>query len=316
MIQNFLDNFSLSVEPFTLTPNLDLMYKNPQHQQIFQRLLYQLQTGNSLLVISGEVGTGKTLLCRKLLYALEENHSTAYIPNPGAVSKNISAAIASDLGLSGHKISDEFSIFDSINRKLVENINENKPTVLVIDEAQLLNDEAIESVRMLTNLETSDQKLIQIVMFAQPELLEKLEQPSLRQFSQRVTEFLSLDRLPTERVAEYIRKRLILSGHDNGDIFKGEAIKLITQYSQGVPRIINVLAEKSMQNCFARQDDTVDKQDVKGAIQMCVRQLETVSQRHTQKKKSPGRFFSITMIIILLTMLGGLCYLDFYSLFT
>ncbi len=274
-------HFGLLEAPFSLTPNTRYFLNSRGHSDALELLMVALREREGFIKITGEVGTGKTLLCRLLLNALDQTARTAYIPNPSLTPENLYEAVADELGvvIDGHD-HNTHRILKALTQKLIEYAANGRQVVLVIDEAQAMPESTIEALRLLTNLETENARLLQVVLFGQPELDAMLNRPSLRQLKQRITFQYQLNALDKASVAQYLRHRLSQAGYNGGDLFGPAALRLITRASGGIPRLLNILAHKSLLAAWGRGDRHIDRWHVKQAIQ------DTESAYH------PGWFWS------------------------
>lgn len=277
--------FGLREAPFTLTPNTHFFLQSETHRQALEMLLVALRNKEGFLKITGEVGTGKTLLCRKLLNALGDDYVTAYIPNPHFSAETLYCLLADELGAQqktqGHNpiynqidgylnqdVTTEKHVLalQRINECLIRYANDGKQVVLIIDEAQAMPDETIEALRLLTNLETESAKLLQVVLFGQPELERMLDQKHLRQLRQRITFQHRIQPLTRRDIEHYISHRMLLAGYQGGRLFEARAINLLTRASQGVPRLVNILCHKSLMLAYGQGEKTVAARHMKAAI--------------------------------------------------
>ena len=251
--------FGLTKNPFEISPDPFFYHATPRHNEALANLHYGVGRRKGFIVITGEVGTGKTLLVRCLLAELRKNNiAFGYVFNPLLSTHEFFQYIMADLGLQYSGRSKTEMLLD-LNRFLIQRHARGLITALVVDEAQALRPELLEEIRLLTNLETSQQKLLQIVLMGQPELEAVLDSPSLRQLKQRVSLRCQLLPLDEEQTRSYILSRLERAGA-NGQppIFDDEALKTVYEYSRGIPRIINNLCENAMVNAFAREVRTVN----------------------------------------------------------
>jgi MSHA biogenesis protein MshM len=262
----YLEHFKMSKAPFALTPNTEFFCELPTHQEALNVLLLSLAQGEGFVKIVGEVGTGKTLLCRILLNCLTEEYVTAYIPNPDQTAKGLRFSVASELGVQPEQNWTQYQVLDAINQRLLDLHRAGKKTVLIIDEAQALPWQCLEAVRLLTNLETEERKLLQVVLFAQPEINAKLDALELRQLKQRITFSYNLQPLARHELDKYLSHRLARSGYTYGCIFTQAAQKRLYKASQGLPRLLNVLCHKSLLVAYGQGKMLVDGRAVDRAI--------------------------------------------------
>jgi len=247
----YLTHFGLQQAPFALTPNTAFYVDLPAHQQALALLHTALAQGEGFIKITGEVGTGKTLLCRKLLQDAPAHWALAYLPDPNLSPAELRWAIALELGLKQSANIDAQQLAQLLQRQLLLLASKQKQLVLLIDEAQALPDETLEALRLLTNLETEQRKLLQVVLFAQPELNQRLAQTKFRQLRQRIS--FSFDLTVQNRVQTnaYLQTRLALAGADR-PLFSATALALLWHYSRGIPRLINMLAHKALLLAYGR----------------------------------------------------------------
>lgn len=269
--------FGLTRDPFEISPDPYFFYPTPRHNEALANLNYGVQRRKGFVVVTGEVGTGKTLLVRCLLDVLNRNQiAFAYVFNPRLSVPDFLRYMLTDLRLptTGRTKSEMLA---HLNNYLIARFRRGTTTALVVDEAQLLSWELLEEIRLLTNLETSQQKLLQIVLVGQPELDRKLDSPHLRQLKQRVGLRCRLEPLRPDEIRGYIERRLELAGANSHGktIFSEEAIKAIHSYSKGIPRLINTLCENALVSSYAKQAKQVS-QDVVEEVASDFRLDETV----------------------------------------
>ncbi len=250
--------FGLSKNPFEISPDPYFYHATPRHNEALANLHYGVGRRKGFIVITGEVGTGKTLLVRCLLAELRKNNiAFGYVFNPLLSTTEFFQYIMADLGLQYSGRSKTEMLLD-LNRFLIQRHARGLITALVVDEAQALRPELLEEIRLLTNLETSQQKLLQIVLMGQPELEAVLDSPNLRQLKQRVSLRCQLLPLDEEQTRSYVLSRLERAGAKSDPaIFNDESLSKVFEYSRGIPRIINNLCENAMVNAFAREIHTV-----------------------------------------------------------
>lgn len=263
----YLEHFKISKFPFSLTPNTDFYCELPSHQEALNVLLVSLRSGEGFIKITGEVGTGKTLLCRLLLNKLDQEYITAYIHNPDLSPKDLRLALAMELGLSEDSNTDAHILMDNINKRLLHFHQQGKQVVLLIDEAQVMSEQCLETVRLLTNLETKTDKLLQVVLFGQGELDSKLNRDSLRQLKQRITFSYQLNPISKRELYSYLCHRLARAGHTYGTVFTPKACRALYRSSRGLPRLINVLCHKAMMVAYGRGECLVTHKAVNQAIE-------------------------------------------------
>ncbi len=262
----FLTHFNLSERPFSLTPNSELYFPSESHQEVLASLPYAIERGEGIVKVSGEVGTGKTLLCRLLTTELIKTKAVAYIINPHNDADWIIGTVCREFGLDPDAPGDPFH---RLNEFLLQQYEAGRPAVLVIDEAQALGLVGLETVRRLTNLETDTSKLLQIVLFGQPELDRLLETRALRQLNQRIAFSFAIPPFNEETTIEYIRYRVIRSSTNLATadkLFEAKALHRIARVSRGIPRIVNVIADKSLLAAFSAGADRVDTGHVAEAV--------------------------------------------------
>jgi len=238
--------FGLREPPFSITPDTSFIFACTAHQQALNTLLVAIKTGEGFIKITGEVGTGKTLLCRRFLATLGNTCVSAYIPNPYLDPRSLLLALADELGTPIRKDADQHQLLKSLTLALLGIARQGKQVVICLDEAQTMPLESLEALRLLTNLETEKRKLLQVVLFGQPELDKKLAQPSVRQLRQRITFQCRLGVLAKNELEHYLIHRLNVAGHRGDQLFSATAISLMHRLSGGIPRLVNILAHKSL----------------------------------------------------------------------
>lgn len=263
MYQSF---YGFKEMPFNITPDPKFLYLSPTHQQALSHLKFGVQEKKGFIVLVGEVGCGKTTLCRRFLGELDSAHyDTALILNPRVTETQMLKAILSDLGETKLARS-QVDLVAQMNRVLLERINKGRDIVLIIDEAQNLSFDVLEQIRLLSNLETDKQKLLQIVLMGQPELKDVLAREELRQLRQRILVHYELHPLSQSDVAHYIQHRLTLAGANGWPTFTKWALRAIHRGSGGIPRIVNNLCDKALLAGFVRESDEINYWDVRRAM--------------------------------------------------
>lgn len=251
----YLRYFGLNEAPFSITPDPAFVFLSPRHRDALAHLMYGIGKGGSggFVQLTGEVGTGKTTLCRCLLDQVPEGTHIALLLNPLVTPRELLAAISEELGIDvTDSIDSTRLLVDGLNRYLLSAHGRGERVVVVIDEAQNLSPEALEQVRLLTNLETSKEKLLQIVLLGQPELRELLQRRTLRQLAQRITARYHLSPLGPKDTHLYIRHRMQVAGAQRNP-FRRNAMNALYQRSQGIPRLINIIADRSLIAAFAKE---------------------------------------------------------------
>jgi general secretion pathway protein A len=265
----YLEYYGLTEPPFDITPNPRFLFFSAKHREAFNHLLYGIKERKGFVQLTGEVGAGKTTLCRSLLSQLGKNFETALILNPVLDADQLVKAIAMEFGLNVKGL-DRLETVAAMNEFLLGLADRQKDAVLIIDEAQDLTNELLEQVRLLSNLETYDRKLLQIVLMGQPELRDRLNDHRLRQLRQRITVRYHLRPLTLKEVGQYIQHRLDISGAKGAPYFTSAALWRIYRYSRGIPRLINAVCDKCCLAGFVRQSDQIDFK----MVGLAIRELE------------------------------------------
>ena len=258
--------FGFSVSPFSVTPDPSFFYPSPVYKEAYANLQYGIEAKKGFIVIAGEVGTGKTTLLRKLMRDnLEGTIETAFVFNTDLDFTELLQLIHEDLGL-GIKDANKVQLLRELNEYLITQLDQSHIVSVLVDEAQNLSDDALEGLRLLSNLETDEEKLIQIVLMGQPELLAKLDRPTLRQLKQRVALQCRLFPLIGSEVGLYIEFRLRTAGYTGNDLFSPGAVRQITIYSRGIPRLVNVICDNGLLTAYARDQKNVSAKIIKGVV--------------------------------------------------
>ncbi len=262
----YLYHFGLTELPFTLTPNTNFFLPLTPHNEALAVLMTALKTGEGFIKVVGEVGTGKTLLCRKLLNEIPEHFVTAYIPNPYLNPDELRRAVALELGVKQAQRMSAQLLTQRIQNRLLELHAKGHSVVLILDEAQALPAESLEALRLFTNLETETRKLLQVVLFAQPELDQRLTQTEFRQLRQRITFSYQLRAMNTKEVQQYIQHRLQVAGYKGAALFSANLCKKITKATQGVPRLVNILCHKMLMLSYGQGRYQMTAKELAAAI--------------------------------------------------
>lgn len=253
----YKDYFGLNNKPFSIAPDPHYLYMSERHREALAHLIYGLQTEGGFVLLTGEVGTGKTTICRCLLEQIPDDTQIAFVLNPKLTVPELLATICDELEIDYPPNNTSIKIFiDTINHYLLEAHAQGHKTVVIIDEAQNLSIDVLEQIRLLTNLETNKQKLLQVIMLGQPELKAMLAQPELRQLAQRITARYHLEPLSTEEMAGYISHRLAIAGVER-PLFTVATIRKLYQLSGGVPRLINLLCDRALLGAYVQEQHIV-----------------------------------------------------------
>jgi len=242
----YLSHFGLREPPFGITPDTSFYYACASIQEALNTLVVAVANGEGFIKITGEVGTGKTLLCRKFLASLDDNWISAYIPNPKLEPKTLLLALAEELGLKIEDSLDQHHLIKALNLGLLDFARRKKRVVVCLDETQAMPLESLETLRLLTNLETEKRKLLQVILFGQPELDARLAEDSVRQLRQRITFQHHMGTLTRDEVQHYLSYRLSVAGYSGDPVFSDAAVRIIHRASKGVPRLVNILANKAL----------------------------------------------------------------------
>ena len=261
----YLDYYGLNEPPFDITPNPRFLFYSAKHREAFNHLLFGIRERKGFVQMTGEVGAGKTTLCRAILEQLDERYATALILNPLMSPAELVKAVAQEFALPINGL-DRLDTIAVINQFLLQQAEDGKETVLIIDEAQDLTDELLEQVRLLSNLETDNRKLLQIVLMGQPELRDRLNNPRLRQLRQRITVRYHLLPLTRQEVRQYVQHRIHLCGGNGTPCFTRPALWRVFHYSQGIPRLVNAVCDKALLAGFVAQRERIDMRLVGRAV--------------------------------------------------
>ena len=261
----YQEHFGLERPPFKITPDTSLFFEGNQRGAALDALMYAIRSGEGIIKVVGEVGSGKTMLCRMLEVRLSDDVDVVYIANPNLSPDNILHVIAHELHLDVSNEMSKVDVMQKIQAYLLEKHAANRQVVLFVEEAQSMPIETLEEIRLLSNLETDEHKLLQMVLFGQPELDEKLAQPHIRQLKERITHSFYLSPFPPDDTLQYLNFRLRAVGYKGPDIFNKKTASTVKKYSDGLTRRINILADKSLLAAFSEGSHTVTTSHVKSA---------------------------------------------------
>lgn len=293
----YLDFYNLDEAPFSITPDPEYLFYSPTHQNAINKLLYGINSRMGFLLLVGEVGTGKTTICRSLLDKLADKAYTVYIINPSLSGTELISSILDDLEISYSKKASKKELIDALNTFFLSADND-KPVVIIIDDAQTMHIDSLEDMRLLSNLETDKQKLFQILLVGQPELLAQLSRPELRQLKQRVALTCRLEALARTEVEGYISRRLFVAG-DKGHIrFKSDAIRRIFSISKGTPRLINRICDYALTAGYVADTHEISQ----GHVKKAVKELKGLWQGDTSAISSSSGKRKWLFIIALLSL--------------
>ncbi|MBL8521159.1 MAG: AAA family ATPase [Betaproteobacteria bacterium] len=261
----YLAHFGLTEAPFKITPHTEFFFDGASRGETLEALIYAVMTGEGMVKVTGEVGAGKTMLCRVLMERLPREVETIYLAVPSISRDEILATIAGDLGIETVGLSTT-KIIRALQQRLIDLHVANKQVVALIDEAHAMPLATLEEIRLLSNLETNRDKLMQIVLFGQPELDAHLSLPNMRQLRERITHSFNLQPLPARDIGDYLNFRLRQAGYRGPDLFRGEAVKVIAEASEGLTRRINIFADKTLLAAYADNTHDVTARHARAAV--------------------------------------------------
>jgi len=293
MYKNF---FGFNERPFKLVPNPAYLFLSRSHEEALAHLTYAVIQGEGFMEITGEVGTGKTTLCRAFLEHLDNDTKAAYIFNPNLDSIELLKAINDEFGIPSDADNTK-DLIDTLNSFLIEQNTQGKNTILLIDEAQNLTNEVLEQLRLLSNLETARHKLLHIILVGQPELKEKLNSHELRQLRQRISLSCRLIPLSFKDVRNYIQHRINVASGKPGTQFADAAYRSIYNYSKGIPRLINIVCDRALLTAFGLDQKEITQKIVRASIKELTDRSD-INKNNFKKRKKAILFFSILSLII------------------
>tara|TARA_R110002049_G_scaffold13509_2_gene58373 strand:+ start:9578 stop:11269 length:1692 start_codon:yes stop_codon:yes gene_type:complete len=297
--------FNIDESAFSIAPNPKYLFLSPQHQEAIAHLLYGITRPGGFVLITGDIGTGKTTVCRSLFSEIPDNTDIALIVNPKLNSDDLLASICDELDISypEHQLSSK-TYLNKLNERLIQSHAAGRNTILIVDEAQNLSVDALETIRVLTNLETDEQKLLQIILIGQPELKNRLATPEMEQLNQRITARFHLQPLTKQEVSAYIAHRLNVAGSDP-DLFSKSNIGCIYNKTKGIPRLVNVLCDRSLLGAYVQKKKTVSNAIIKNAA--------TQSLANYDNKFSLANASKTSAWIVLLLLFASTIWIVFYS---
>ncbi|MBS1191787.1 MAG: peptidoglycan-binding domain 1 [Rhodocyclaceae bacterium] len=263
----YREYFGFRDEPFSIAPDPRYLYLSPRHDEALAHLVFGLQNaGGGFVLLTGEVGTGKTTVCRCALECVPEDCDIAFIYNPKLTIPELLSTVCDELRIPGPSASGGTKAFvDAINRRLVESHRQGRRTVLMIDEAQNLEADVLEQLRLLTNLETSERKLLQIILIGQPELLDRLARPELRQLAQRIVARYHLTHLSPGELASYVQHRLAVAGVRRR-LFPEPVLRRLYRHTGGIPRLVNAICDRALLGTYLHGLESVDRLVLEQAV--------------------------------------------------
>jgi type II secretory pathway predicted ATPase ExeA len=305
----YLEHFDLDEAPFGITPHTGFFFAGARRGAMLEALVYAVMHDEGIVKVSGEVGSGKTLLCRMLLEHLPEEAETVYLATPSLSRDDILFAIAAELELPDSRTHQAMRALQArrlknqamrvLRARLLEIYAAGRRVVVIIDEANAMPPETLEEIRLLSNLESERHKLLHIVLFGQPELDERLSQKDMRQMKDRITHDFTLEPLSRDDVGDYLAFRLRTAGHRGPDLFTPRAVRLIAKASQGLSRRINVLADKSLLAAFSAGKSLVDADEARAAIR---------DARFSPMGEKRRGIFAATAIVILAAIIAAVSF--------
>lgn len=294
----YLDFYKLKEPPFSITPDPEFIFLSQTHQSVMERVLYSMDIRMGFILLSGEVGTGKTTICRSIIDTLSAKAEIVYIINPSLSGKALIASILDDLGLRYVADASKKDLIDQLNNFLLYR-DCNKPVVIIIDDAQTMPLEVLEDLRLLSNLETDKEKMLQILIVGQPELEDNLSRPELRQLRQRIFVNCRLEHLKPGEVESYIDRRLFIAGSSGQVQFSRGAKRAIARRSKGIPRVINKICDYALTAGYVADEFVIRKKHVKRALtELGAWQLKKnfFSKAHLQTHVWPRRLLLTTTL--------------------
>ncbi len=291
----YQEHFGLTAAPFSIAPDPHSLYMSERHQEALAHLFFAMRVDGGFVMLTGEVGTGKTTICRCLLEQVPENTDIAFIFNPKLTVEELLATICDEFRIPHQKEQNSIKFYvDHINSFLLHSHANGRKAVLIIDEAQNLSSDVLEQIRLLTNLETNTRKLLQIILLGQPELINMLKQPGLRQLAQRITARYHLTPLSASEVGAYIDHRLVISGCRK-KIFPESTIKTLFKLTNGTPRLLNIICDRALLGAYVQDHDMVDIATINKAAREV---FGETADRSAHRVKKSGMFMAGVILIL------------------
>jgi general secretion pathway protein A len=297
----YLEYFGFVEEPFSIAPDPRYLYLSPRHDEALAHLLFGLQKqGGGFVLLTGEVGTGKTTICRCVMEQAPQDCDIAFVYNPKMSILELLFAVCDELRIPYPARARSVKLMvDRINRRLLESHRRGRKTVLIIDEAQNLEPDVLEQLRLLTNLETSERKLLQIILIGQPELLARLAEPELRQLAQRIVARYHLTHLSVAELDGYVQRRLAVAGVHR-KLFPAPVLKRLYRWTGGIPRLINVICDRALLGTYAQGLDAVDR----ATLEQAAMEITGEATRAASVPLQGSREWWLALIGVLFTLLG------------
>lgn len=304
----YKDYFGLKQSPFKITPDTNLFFPGANRGAVLQALTYAVTSGEGIVKVVGEVGSGKTMLCRMLEDSLPDDVEVVYLANPSLTPENLLHAIGFEMKLDIEPDDPQLKVMHKIQDHLVEQHANNRRVVMFVEEAQSMPIATLEELRLLSNLETKQDKLLQIVLFGQPELDENLSQPHIRQLKERITYSFNLAPLQEYEVRDYMNSRMRASGYQGMDLFDKKAIKAIWKHSAGLLRRINILGDKACLAAYANNDRVVTLKHAKIAINDS--DFADIAMPNYGNKNTSGLLVGLALLTLLAAIFAGAWWFD------
>ncbi|MGZ5261834.1 MAG: ExeA family protein, partial [Burkholderiales bacterium] len=301
----YYEHFGLTQAPFKITPNTDFFFTGGNRGPVLEALIYAITHGEGIVKVSGEVGSGKTMLCNMLQSRLPDNVESVYLANPSVAPEEVLHAIAFELQLGVDRAADRLEVMHCLQNYLVQQHAEGKRVVVFIEESQSMPVGTLEEIRLLSNLETRTDKLLQIVLFGQPELDEMLRRPDIRQLRDRIAHSFRLEPLTCAEVREYLTFRMRAAGYRGPEIFSPHVVKQIADASGGLTRRVNLIADKALLAAFSENTHTIQPKHVKDALR------DSEFSLPMRRSKTPMPHAWVAIALVLGTVLGAVLFATF-----